>query len=183
MEKICTKCNISKSLDEFYKSPKKYNSCGYKPECKVCANSRQKSSYTGEYHKNRLENLDKEKYQKRSQQLTINARKRRKDPLVKIKESVRTRLYNGLKRYQIKKSNSTVDYLGCDMKSYHSFLEQQFDSNMSWDNYGIYWEIDHIKPIDSFDLSNPQQLYECFHYLNTRPLNITLNKIKSNKIV
>lgn len=40
---------------------------------------------------------------------------------------------------------------------------------MSWDNYGE-WEIDHIKPCCSFDLSLPENQLACFNYQNTRPL-------------
>jgi hypothetical protein len=69
------------------------------------------------------------------------------------------------------------------MGEYFTYLEQQFDSNMNWNNYGEYWEIDHIKPIDSFDLTVEENIYQCFHYSNTRPLNKTENKAKSNKII
>jgi hypothetical protein len=171
MEKICTKCNISKSLDEFYKSPKKYNSCGYKPECKVCANSRQKLSYTGEYHKTRLKSLTPEKYQKRSQQLTINAQKRRQDPLIRLKEATRTRIYNALKGNKTKK---TLDYLGCSIDEYKNYLEIQFTAEMTWNNWGEYWEIDHKIPLSKGGT---------FHYLNTQPLIISENRIKSNKLL
>ena len=51
---------------------------------------------------------------------------------------------------------------------------------MSWENHGEYWEIDHIKPIDNFDLET--QLNEAFHYTNTQPLEKTENRLKSNNI-
>ena len=42
---------------------------------------------------------------------------------------------------------------------------------MSWDNYGIHgWHIDHIRPCASFDLTDPEQQRQCFHYPNLQPL-------------
>lgn len=36
---------------------------------------------------------------------------------------------------------------------------------MNWDNYGS-WHIDHIIPCSSWDLSNEDDIYKCFNYLN-----------------
>lgn len=52
---------------------------------------------------------------------------------------------------------------------------------MTWENYGTYWEIDHIKPIDLFDFSIEEDIYECWNYKNLQPLTVNKNKIKSNK--
>jgi len=49
---------------------------------------------------------------------------------------------------------------------------------MNWDNYGEYWEIDHIKQINTFSIKN---ITEAFHYLNTRPLEIIENKRRPKK--
>jgi hypothetical protein len=66
------------------------------------------------------------------------------------------------------------------MEEYTLYLEEQFDENMNWGNYGEYWEIDHIKPIDSFDLNLEEELYLAFNFKNTQPLSKIENRIKSN---
>lgn len=166
---ICTICKADKELDEFYDS--KDHKDGKLSGCKECRRNKTKSNYTGEYHKTRLENLPPEKKQERTDQLTINARERRKDPSVRLKEATRTRIYNALKGNKIQK---TDQYLGCSIDVYQKHLESQFTPEMTWDNWGEYWEIDHKIPLSKGG---------SFHYSNTQPLTISENRIKSNNIV
>ena len=61
--------------------------------------------------------------------------------------------------------------LGCSAEQLRTHLEEKFTDGMSWDNYGYRgWHIDHIRPCASFDLTDPQQQLECFHYTNLQPL-------------
>lgn len=103
----------------------------------------------------------------------INARvKERKEqnPLLKLQDSV-TSIIN----YHLpKKSKQTNEYLGCSYEEYFVYLEQRFDSNMNWDNYGTYWEIDHIHPLSKGG---------SFHYTNTQPMEVIENRKKSNKVI
>jgi hypothetical protein len=41
---------------------------------------------------------------------------------------------------------------------------------MSWENWGVVWEIDHKQPISSFDLTQEENIYKAFNYQNTQPL-------------
>jgi hypothetical protein len=58
-------------------------------------------------------------------------------------------------------------------------FENQFQEWMSWDNHGE-WHIDHIRPCASFDLTDPKQLKECFHYTNLQPLSARDNLSKNS---
>jgi len=61
--------------------------------------------------------------------------------------------------------------LGCSPVELKAHFESLFLPGMSWGNRGINgWEIDHIKPCASFDLTDPAQQALCFHYTNLRPL-------------
>lgn len=81
----------------------------------------------------------------------------------------------------IPKSGTYKKYLGCSIKEYKQYLEKQFTSEMNWENYGTYWEIDHINPISKFDFNIDDNIYAAFHYTNTQPLSITMNRQKYNK--
>ena len=48
-------------------------------------------------------------------------------------------------------------------------LKENFTEGMTVENYGL-WHIDHIKPCALFDLTDPKQQEECFHYTNLQPL-------------
>jgi hypothetical protein len=50
---------------------------------------------------------------------------------------------------------------------------------MNWDNHKIIWEIDHIKPISLFNLTNLEEQKQCFHYTNMQPLFKTTEIAKS----
>ena len=84
----------------------------------------------------------------------------------------------------LNKSKSTIELLGCTIDEFKIYISNKFDSQMSWDNYGIYgWHIDHIIPCSSFDLTDPKQQKICFHYTNLQPLWAIDNLKKGNKII
>ena len=81
------------------------------------------------------------------------------------------------------KADSTFSLLGCSPNEWKAHLEKQFTGQMSWDNYGTHWEVDHITPVSHFDLTNEEEQHKAFHYLNTQPLTCEENKRKGNRWV
>lgn len=80
------------------------------------------------------------------------------------------------------KSKKTVEYIGCDIDFLKEWLEYQFVEGMTWDNMGIEWHIDHVRPCSSFDFSNDTDISECYHWTNLQPLFARDNISKSNKV-
>lgn len=80
------------------------------------------------------------------------------------------------------KRNDHIDSLGCTKSFFQDHMESQFQDGMTWDNYGE-WQLDHKKPIASFDLSDPDQVKQAFHYSNCQPLWAEDNAIKGDKII
>ena len=69
------------------------------------------------------------------------------------------------------KSGSAVKDLGCSIEYLKAYLEGQFEPGMTWDNWGRRgWHIDHIRPLASFDLTDPEQFKQAVHYTNLQPL-------------
>lgn len=81
-----------------------------------------------------------------------------------------------------KKKDSSSKLLGCTSEFYILYLQIQFTENMTWDNYGDYWNIDHVIPCASFDLSEKTNQHKCFHWSNTRPYIKSENESKNDKI-
>ena len=64
------------------------------------------------------------------------------------------------------KQSSSINILGLDIDLYRKWLEFQFTPEMNWENI----EIDHVKPIGLFDVSDDEQFKEAFSGKNTQPL-------------
>lgn len=89
----------------------------------------------------------------------------------KLGTNLRNRLYNAIKRNKVDKHAHTLELLGCDLQTLKHYIELQFVEGMSWENYNYKtWHIDHIKPVNIFDLTDTEQQKQCFHYTNLRPL-------------
>ena len=66
-----------------------------------------------------------------------------------------------------------LDYLGCTVEQFRLHIESKFKEGMTWDNWGTKegeWQLDHIKPLAAFDLTDPEQLAVICHYSNIQPL-------------
>lgn len=79
----------------------------------------------------------------------------------------RTRICRALRGNH--KHAGTVALLGASIQATRAHIESQFKPGMTWDNWGE-WHVDHKKPCNTFDLSDPEQQRACFSYTNLRPL-------------
>jgi hypothetical protein len=74
-----------------------------------------------------------------------------------------------------------MDLIGCEPEELKKHLENLFVDGMTFENYGE-WEIDHCKPISSFDLTEIEEVKKCFNYKNLQPLWMHDNRVKRSKI-
>jgi hypothetical protein len=164
MYKICIKCKIELSIDNFYKDVrKKDNLFSY---CKKCHNN-----ICITYHTKNKSQEYRNKYYYNKYKNDIN---------YKLKRLLRARLRLALKNNQ--KSGSAVKDLGCSIPKLKTYLEKQFQKGMNWDNLSLKgWHIDHILPLANFDLTKKDEFLKACHYTNLQPLWARDNIIKSNK--
>lgn len=100
----------------------------------------------------------------------------------KIRRYLSSRLARAVRVCQANKKYSTLNLIGCEIDFLMDYLSKKFTQGMSWTNYGK-WHIDHIKPCASFNMLDPQQQKECFHYTNLQPLWAEDNMKKGVKLI
>lgn len=205
--KKCIKCLVNKNETEYFNS-KKIKS-GLENICKYCraefyrTNKEAVSDYKKEwYQKNkkriqaeRMMNKEeiakrkKESRQKNREKIkkyknAYNKRKWKEDPNFRLRRSMGTLLNLYLKLRNLDKDGkgwqSILGYTAKDLKEH---LEKKFKPGMSWDNYGAYWHIDHIRPQSWFKYNsiNDIEFIECWALNNLQPLEAIENIRKSNK--
>lgn len=94
-------------------------------------------------------------------------RRMKDDPVYVLRGRLRSRVHSALKGKT--KTFSTTALLGCSADSLRVWIELQFLPGMSWSNRSQ-WEIDHKRPLSSFDLNDPDQLAAACHFTNLQPL-------------
>ncbi len=153
--KRCPDCNTVKPIGEF--TCCKGAPDGHSPYCRPCACIRSKRT------------------QHQPQRTRYMREKRRNDPSFRIASNMRGRARKVLQGRS--KAGPTLQLLGCSPTELRAHLEALFQPGMMWENYGPHegdgtttWQIDHIKPCASFDLTDPEQQKTCFHYTNLQPL-------------
>lgn len=199
--RVCSKCKINKTIDNFHKGRVECKSCNkkYKSENKEKI-SLQKQKY---YLENKIYILNRcKEYRRKNEEIVKerarkSARKnrgkrklyyknylskeenkqkkrdyenncRKNDLNFKLKKNLRGRVSAAVRG--IYKSRSTMELLGCSIEYFKEHLENQFDNDMSWVNYGYRgWHVGHISPCENFDLRLEEEQRKCFHYTNLKP--------------
>lgn len=105
-----------------------------------------------------------------------------RDHVAALKCRMRARIGAALRAHlngATRKTIRAVALVGCTMPELAAHLEAQFLPGMTWQNRSQ-WHVDHIRPCCTFDLSDPAQQRECFHFSNLQPLWAIDNRRKSS---
>jgi hypothetical protein len=97
---------------------------------------------------------------------------KRKDPKHRLRNSVSLQMNLALKKQGKMKQWAAFEKTGYTPQQLAEHVEAQFDDKMTWDNYGTYWQLDHIVPqctlqYDSMDHPN---FKKCWALENLQPL-------------
>jgi len=194
MTKVCVRCKVEKPCSFFGKDMRAKDDL--KSACRECVKLEVKTprqrrmekarrhkynnSEKGKaYYKNRMRQSYAQKRAREiqrkymlkpesKQRANLNSKKRYwRDLNYRICKNIRNRINGALVRGY--KSDSSVSLLGCSIPELKAYLSRKFTEGMSFENYGK-WQIDHIRPCCSFDLKDPEQQKQCFHFTNLQPL-------------
>jgi len=204
--KKCSKCKEILSIDNFY--TRKDTACGYASQCKKCEATRKAKPLESlkikgtrlntQTHKwcpscNNL--LEKSNFSKKNAQSNglrseckncrnkREIKKRNEDKEYKLRTNVSRAIRKMLNGKQ--KSGSCMAYLPFTLQQLKEHLESQFDEKMNWDNYGLYWDVDHIYPqsLLQYDSMEHENFLKTWSLNNLQPLAKIENIKKSNKLL
>jgi predicted nucleic acid-binding Zn ribbon protein len=171
----CKNCGQKKSYEEFYRDLT-YVSGRRTAKCKGC-----------------IREIAREKYdpEKAKQQRIDNHVARMRCAVAHSIRTVVARYSGEMKQMRIPEVwNHLEENLGYDAETLCEHIENQFDENMNWENWGqinnesFTWNMDHIIPQSHYaytHLEDPR-LLECWKLENLRPLDARKNISKSNKL-
>jgi hypothetical protein len=199
IDRKCEKCDIIKPIDKY----RKYNENSYSKTCKKCLNEfdrirkinlRKKKAETfmincekcnEEKSLNKFAKLKKFYKKKiciscypeflREQKREWCKNERSNNINYRLKKSLAARL-----RVVLKKNDTTMNYIGCNIQYLREWFEYNFTETMNWENYGSYWSIDHIIPVCKFNLETEDEKLKCWNWSNLMPVTINFNSSKKN---
>jgi superfamily II DNA helicase RecQ len=188
-EDIKTRCNVyrDKNRKVINTKAKIYNS---KPDVKLRNKTYRQDNKVALRKKEkawRLKNPEKHKEIARKK-----SQKQNKKPMSKIKHHISWCVSKALIKQNTSKANkSIINYLGYSIQELKEHLEKQFESWMTWDNYGVYklsswkdddkstwtWQIDHVIPHSTFKYISMKdgEFKKCWALENLRPYSAKQN--------
>ena len=89
-------------------------------------------------------------------------------PSARLRKTVMNRIWSAMKSQRVNGVGS-FSLVGCPVGFLRSYIEGKFERGMTWENYGE-WHVDHIRPCASFDLSDKEQVLQCFNWRNLQPM-------------
>ena len=124
------------------------------------------------------ENFDKIKNYRKQ----YDKKRKESDLNFKLACNLRSRTSKVFEAQNIRKIIKKTDLLGCSHSFFRRWIIHQIYGNMTIENYGSVWQINHCLPIASFNLLNENDMEKCFNCVNLRPMYSNENNIKKAKI-
>ena len=138
--------------------------------------------YYNETRDQRLEYGKRYNNETRDQRREYRKNRRQTDPKFKLSCNLRNRVYQAFRAQNVRKDSRTMDILGCSHTFVKDWIEFQIHVDMTLENYGKVWHIDHCLPVCSFNSFNEDEMRKCFNWNNLRPIYSKDNLEKGYKI-
>ena len=173
--KTCSKCKVARCESEFYASKGRVSR-----QCKECMRATMRRRYEsaeGRAKKLSYQYSEPTKAARRVRKLrcaveqTFEARMARH-------RAVLSNYCSGRSKYSARLAGE----LGLPETAFRAWIEMKFLPGMSWDNYGLAWQLDHFVPffLAARDPS-PAAAARVVHYTNVRPLSPSANAARSRR--
>lgn len=131
----------------------------------------------------REKNKDRTKLHRRKYHVEYEKSRKKIDPLYKAVKLSRRRIAHALSKINLKKERKIGSFdnrFGCSREFFKKYIEAQFAGDMNWENWGDYWQLDHIIPLACAETVSEILMLD--HYTNLRPLPSRQNAIKNDTL-
>ena len=144
---------------------------------------KEKSVQWVENNQERMTELQAQWYQNNKEKRNQEYNERyHNDPLFKFQRLCKSRIQIAFRSRGLQKANKTVKYLNCPISWLTYWFSYCFTPEMTLENHGPYWHMDHVIPVNLFDLTDPLQVFLCFSWFNLSPLKGSENMSKHDSI-
>ena len=116
-------------------------------------------------------------------QKTYNSNRAREDVNVRLKKNINRAISQSLKENSSFKDLKKIEELiGYPLAVLKDALENKFEDWMTWENFEIAWQIDHIIPQSLYNFLDESEIKKCWNYRNLRPVDSTTSLQKSQAL-
>ena len=132
--------------------------------------------------RSRIHERNRNKDKRREQQRIRHNTRRKTDSKYRLDTNFSSAISMSLKGKKAwRKWNALVCY---SLEELVNHLENRFDKDMTWENYGSYWHVDHIIPKCLFKYENAEEetFRKCWSLENLQPLR-RLENLKKNRFI
>ncbi len=183
---ICYTCKRERNKKSRKNNPEVYREIDRRAYCK---NPEIWNSRSRKWHENNPERVKKIKRKNRLKNrkkyndsaAKRNREKRKNDPLWGLSRNLSKAIWECLKHEGGKKGKSWRHLVSFTIEELKIHLESLFKNGMTWNNYGSYWHLDHIKPLSWFNLKT--EFDEAWDISNLQPLEASKNSSKCNRYI
>jgi hypothetical protein len=177
-QKRCAGCGLVLPIAKFYRRASGKDAGRPLPRCIECLSAATKEKRQLRPEHFAAKRREHRNYKQASDRIMVRMRT---EPTFKLAVILRRSVWAALKDCGGRKTVRTVELLGCSIDEFRRHIEAQWRPGMKWENWGNTrdcWQLDHKRPIASFDLRDDPQVRACFHFSNYQPLWMVENASK-----
>ena len=165
---ISSKCNFKKDVS---------TKDGLNFICKVCT-----IGYYNNKQEQRIQNNKFYAKQNRVRKNLYEKNHRKSNLKFKLACNLRSRTKKAFKSQNVEKVNKTFDFIGCSQSFSKRWILYQLYGDMTEENYGETWCLDHCYPLSKTNLFDKKEMNKSTNWIKFRPRYCTENISKGDKI-
>lgn len=174
----CKKCQTEKDDDDFRSKRRVCKDCERAHGREYRRVNKDKSKKWTEENKERMKELQSNWYKANKQKINEKFKQRYRDTSSDFKK---IKNYRTAVCYMLGGMQKTNKYIGCGREPLVKWCESSFEEGMTMKNYGKYWVVDHVIPLDTLK-ENPDLFEMLTKWYNIMPVTNSYNLTKNNRI-